>query len=114
MRIFVLLCGAGLIFLTALALVKYEPWKRERNDERIEYSNGGFGYGPEEPAQAPQAVAAAPVPAAPAPVRAERPPAAPIDDRVAEDAAAVGMTTMEPDEAPAGAATSRSNDEPIA
>lgn len=113
MRLFVLIVGAGLIILTAMALVEYQPWKRDRNDERMEYSAGGFGYA--EPAQPEQVVAAAPVPAPPPPVRAERPPAAAIDDRVAEDAAAVGMTTMEPDEEPSGAAaTSSSHDEPIA
>lgn len=102
MRLFLLLCLGGLIVLSVMALVKYEPWKLFGEDERLEYS--APQYPSEEPYQPPAAVAAAP--AAPEPPKAERPPAATIDERVAEDAAAVGMTTMEPEdeEAPAVAA----------
>ncbi|WP_091735362.1 hypothetical protein [Phenylobacterium immobile] len=111
MRIFVLIAGFGLIILTAMALLKYEPWKRGHNDERLEYS--APIYAPEDPGAAPPPAAVAAAPAEP-PKAAPAPPA-PIDDRVAEDAAAVGMTTMEPDEEPVGSdsGATASSDEPI-
>jgi hypothetical protein len=113
LRLVTLLAGAALIVLITLAVLARAPWKHEAKEEGVEYSAPFSGSG-EPAAVAPPAVVAA----APEPPKAAPAPPAPIDDRVAEDAAAVGMTTMEPeDDGGAGAAPpnapAQSADEPI-
>lgn len=112
-RLITLLAGLALIVLIALMVTANPPWRREPAAERTEY-HGAFAADAEPaPVTAPPVVAAAPEPP-----KAEPGPPPKIDDRVAEDAAAVGMTTVEPDDAPDAAAPpasapAGSDDEPI-
>lgn len=109
-RLITLLAGLALIVLIALMVLANPPWKRaEPAEDRLEYNSGAFSEPEPEPSPPP------PVAAAPEPPKAPAPPPPKVDDRVAEDAAAVGMTTIEPDEPSddAPAAPVQSDDEPI-